>query len=124
MANQQNDVPYLTTSDRSQRTINEIPYLVTGGGSGGGAAWGDITGTLADQTDLQSALNAKANASTTYTKTEVDAELADKQDTANLVTSVSASSTDTQYPSAKLLYDTVGNVETLLTALISGGGAQ
>ena len=28
------------------------------GGSGGGA-WGDITGTLSDQTDLQSALNAK-----------------------------------------------------------------
>lgn len=26
---------------------------------GEGAAWGDITGTLADQTDLQTALNAK-----------------------------------------------------------------
>ena len=67
--------------------------------------WGDITGTLADQTDLATALNAK-------------------QTTANLVTSVSASSTDTQYPSAKLLYDTVGNVETLITTLVSGGGAQ
>lgn len=29
--------------------------------SGGGAAWGGITGTLADQTDLQTALDAKAN---------------------------------------------------------------
>lgn len=33
---------------------------VTGGG-GGDAVWGGITGTLSDQTDLQSALNAKAN---------------------------------------------------------------
>lgn len=30
-----------------------------GGGGGGDAAWGDITGTLSDQTDLQTALNAK-----------------------------------------------------------------
>jgi hypothetical protein len=29
-------------------------------GVGGGGAWGDITGTLADQTDLQAALDAKA----------------------------------------------------------------
>lgn len=39
------------------------------------------------------------------------------QTTANLVTSVSSASTDSQYPSAKLLYDTVGNIETLLTAI-------
>jgi hypothetical protein len=32
-----------------------------GGGSGGSAEWGDITGTLSDQTDLQNALNAKEN---------------------------------------------------------------
>lgn len=35
----------------------------TGGGGGGGAAWGSITGTLSTQTDLQNALNAKADAS-------------------------------------------------------------
>lgn len=29
-------------------------------GGGGGAAWGDVTGTLADQTDLQTALDAKS----------------------------------------------------------------
>jgi hypothetical protein len=33
-----------------------------GGGGGGTVAWGDITGTLANQTDLQSALDAKADA--------------------------------------------------------------
>ena len=30
-------------------------------GGAGGAAWGDLTGTLSDQTDLQSALDDKAN---------------------------------------------------------------
>lgn len=32
--------------------------------TGGGSAWGDITGTLSAQTDLQSALDAKADVST------------------------------------------------------------
>ncbi len=39
------------------------------------------------------------------------------QTTSNLVTSVSSSSTDSQYPSAKLFYDTVGDIETLLAAI-------
>lgn len=39
------------------------------------------------------------------------------QVTTNLVTSVSSSSTDTQYPSAKLFYDTCGDIETLINAL-------
>ena len=36
---------------------------------------------------------------------------------ANKVTSLSSSSTDNQYPSAKCVYDLVGNIETLLAAL-------
>jgi hypothetical protein len=35
------------------------------GGGGGAAVWGGITGTLSDQTDLQSALNAKEDTITT-----------------------------------------------------------
>lgn len=42
---------------------------------------------------------------------------ATKQDVANLVTSVSALSTDDEYPSAKCLYDLLGDVETLINAL-------
>ena len=34
--------------------------------------------------------------------------------TANLVTSISSNSTNTQYPSAKCVYDIVGDIETLL----------
>ena len=40
-----------------------------GGGGGGAATWGQITGTLSDQTDLQNALNAKADSSSVPTST-------------------------------------------------------
>lgn len=39
-------------------TTGETTIAATGGG-GGGVAWGDITGTLSDQTDLQNELNNK-----------------------------------------------------------------
>lgn len=39
------------------------------------------------------------------------------QTTANLVTSVSSSSTNTQYPSAKLFYDTVGDIENAINTI-------
>ena len=40
----------------------------------------------------------------------------------NKVTSISSSSTDTQYPSAKCVYDLVGNLESILETLDIGGG--
>lgn len=39
------------------------------------------------------------------------------EQTTNKVTSLSAESTDTQYPSAKCVYDLIGGIETLLSAL-------
>lgn len=50
-------------------------------------------------------------------KTYADNKTANMQTTSNLVTSISSSSTDTQYPSAKCVYDIVGDVETLINAL-------
>jgi hypothetical protein len=50
-------------------------------------------------------------------KTYADGLVANMQTTTNLVTSVSSSSTDSQYPSAKLFYDTCGDIETLINAL-------
>lgn len=50
----------------------ESSIILPGGGGGGGSgvAWGAITGTLTDQTDLATALNAKApKASPTFTGT-------------------------------------------------------
>ena len=43
--------------------------------------------------------------------------IANMQTTTNLVTSVSSASTNSQYPSAKLFYDTCGDIEALINAL-------
>lgn len=42
------------------------------------------------------------------------------ESTTNKVTSLSSSSTDTQYPSAKCVYDIVGDIESLLNNINSG----
>ena len=48
------------------------------------------------------------------------ASLANYQTTSNLVTSISSSSTNAQYPSAKCVYDIVGNIESILQNINSG----
>lgn len=54
------------------KTINNESILGSGNiniqGGSGSSEWGNITGTLSDQTDLQTALNAKANTSSVPTK--------------------------------------------------------
>ena len=81
--------------------------------------WGDITGKptfatvatsgsyndLSDKPTIVTSVNGNTGAVTGL------------QTTSNLVTSVSSSSTNTQYPSAKLFYDTVGDIETLLASI-------
>lgn len=52
-----------------------------------------------------------------YSEISGTPSLSGYQTTANLVTSVDSSSTDNQYPSAKLFYDTCGDIETLINAL-------
>lgn len=49
----------------------------------------------------------------------LDTELGGKENTSNKVTSISSSSTDTQYPSAKLLYDTKTALETAFTITLT-----
>lgn len=49
------------------------------------------------------------------TESYVTTATANMQTTGNLVTSISSSSTDSQYPSAKCIYDIIGDVETLLS---------
>lgn len=46
--------------------------------------------------------------------------LDDVEHTSNKVTTISSASTDTQYPSAKCMYDVVGDIETALDILIYG----
>ena len=51
-------------AERAQKVFN----LNSGGGGGGGSvAWGDIEGTLSNQTDLQTALNSKVQNTATGT---------------------------------------------------------
>lgn len=47
----------------------------------------------------------------------VASAIASKEDISNKVASISAQSTDTQYPTAKCVYDIVGDIESLLSAL-------
>lgn len=49
-------------------------------------------------------------------------DISGKEDKSNKVTSLSSSSTDTEYPSAKCVYDIVGDVESILTILTTGEG--
>jgi hypothetical protein len=60
---------------------------------------------------------AKAN-----TALQSHQDISGKEDKTNKVTSISSSSTDTQYPSAKCVYDMIGDVETILTTLTTGSG--
>lgn len=51
-------------------------------------------------------------------------DITGKEDTSNKVTSLSSNSTDTQYPSAKCVYDLVGNISTVLSSLVTVGGGN
>lgn len=48
-------------------------------------------------------------------------DITGKEDKANKVTSISSSSTDEQYPSAKCVYDLVGNINATLETILGGG---
>jgi len=102
-----------------------------GGGGGGGAVWGAITGTLSSQTDLQTALNAKASlAANTFTGRQTIAlgstntgalavsgysltgsdtsamfDLAGTWNTSGVATAIKLSLTDTASASGSLLMD-------------------
>lgn len=58
---------------------------------------------------------------TTYTKTEVDNLLAAKENTSNKVVSIDGNSTDTQYPSAKAVYDFVRREAVEVNATANSG---
>ena len=53
----------------------------------------------------------------TVTKGNID--VSDKESISNKVTSISSSSTDTQYPSAKCVYTNIGDVESVLNEIIT-----
>lgn len=81
-------------------------YLIDDDGSGGNA---NVV-HLEDESEMP----ANPDPDTLYV---IDESAVTYEQTTNKVTSLSSNSTDTQYPSAKCVYDLIGDVETLLAAL-------
>lgn len=62
------DTQVVVQTDNGAERAQKVFDLNGGGGSGGSAAWGNIEGTLSDQTDLQTALNSKIQNTATGTQ--------------------------------------------------------
>ena len=83
---------------------------------------GDLASlTTTTKTDLVSAIN-EVDSNTSTNATSITNLQNNKEDKSNKVTSISSSSTDTQYPSAKCVYDLVGDIESILETLDIGEG--
>lgn len=70
-----------------------LPVEIVGGGGGGPVNWGTILGALADQLDLQAALDAKAGSTHSHAESEVTnlvTDLAAKATPADVAAAVSA----------------------------------
>ena len=72
-------------------TANGTKYLRDDGAwitppGGGGGAWGGITGTLGDQTDLAAALDAKASASHSHAQSNITGLVSDLSAIASAIT--------------------------------------
>lgn len=73
--------------------------------------------TAVDAVETNVATLATVATTGSYNDLSGTPSLSGYQTTSNLVTSISSSSTNTQYPSAKCVYDIVGDIETLINAL-------
>lgn len=71
-----------------------LDYAGASGGGGGAPAWGDITGTLADQTDLASALSGKQPLATVLTNTTAAFTTAQETKLSGIATGATANSAD------------------------------
>ena len=73
--------------------------------------------TLVSGTNIKTINNESILGSGNITISGGGGDVSGKEDKSNKVTSLSASSSDTQYPSAKCVYDLIGDVESLLAAI-------
>ena len=100
----QNNLPTTSTAGRVLKSTS----------TAGTTEWGTLSasdvGALSSSTTYVSSVNGSSGAITGI------------QTTSNLVTTVTSNSTDTQYPSAKCVYDLVGDINTILTQINSGTG--
>jgi len=109
----------LTKSDfqNSNALFSQISSLFAITSSGGSASWGGITGNLNAQTDLQAALNAKADKSLASLSSDglISKELYGKIINANSLFALSDSDIDTLLPPGNLstINDPVTGISTL-----------
>ena len=66
----------------------------------------------------------KINGQSAASWIQLGADISYAEDINNKVISIDENSTDTQYPSAKCVYDLIGNVEELLENLDTGNGVE
>lgn len=89
-------------------------------GSGGASAWGDLTGTLSDQTDLQNALDAKADVSS-LAAVATSGDYGDLDNLPSLGTAAAANTGDFATSAQGALADTALQPGDELTDLASTG---
>lgn len=90
-------------ADLSQLELNGVTY--------------NLKDTTARNTGKVSGIKGSSESSYRIGNVNLSAANIGAADLSNLVTSISSSSTNTQYPSAKCMYDIIGNIETLLAAI-------
>jgi hypothetical protein len=105
------EVTFDTTDVYISTTVSPVYVNVSfeAPSGGGGAVWGDITGTLSDQTDLQTALDAKVP----YTGATQDVSLGEYEIKAGQLT-LDTSPTGTAAVGTTRWNDTIGSSETTL----------
>lgn len=93
----------------------------------GSAGWEKISTSVAEYANVdlsnlssvgQSVLNDFANTSLSNLSVDGELVLASKENVSNKVTSISDESTDEEYPSAKCMYDLIGNLESALEDIV------
>lgn len=83
-----------------------------------GNSYAIAKGTLENVITGKGLINNTVNNLVNYTTTtDMNTALGNKEDKSNKVTSISSSSTDTQYPSAKCVYDIVGDIASALDTI-------
>lgn len=101
------------------QSSNETIALDAGGGGGSYTAGDgiDITNNVISVDGVQTTETTLATVATSGSYNDLSDVPNNLQTTSNLVTSISSSSTDTQYPSAKCVYDIVGDIESAINTI-------
>lgn len=106
----------ITDVSGKQDVISDLA-TIRSGASAGATAYQKPSGGI-PSTDMTSAVQTSLGKADSALQSHQD--ISGKEDKANKVTSLSSSSTDTQYPSAKCVYDLIGDIESVLDAIING----